>query len=62
MRSRWAELRSWNASMRPLIREAGYAGQRIVVLSPTDFATIHPQGLVTNDLLQQLGKLLTPAK
>jgi peptide/nickel transport system substrate-binding protein len=40
---------------KAMIREAGYAGQRIVVLSPTDFATIHPQGLVTNDLLQQLG-------
>jgi peptide/nickel transport system substrate-binding protein len=40
---------------KALIREAGYDGRRIVLLSPTDFATIHPQGLVTNDLLQRLG-------
>ncbi len=40
---------------KALIREAGYDGRRIVLLSPTDFATIHPQGLVTQDLLQRLG-------
>jgi peptide/nickel transport system substrate-binding protein len=40
---------------KALIREAGYDGRKIVLLSPTDFATIHPQGLVTQDLLQRLG-------
>jgi peptide/nickel transport system substrate-binding protein len=40
---------------RALIREAGYDGRPIVLLSPTDFATIHPQGLLTNELLRQLG-------
>ena len=40
---------------RAMIRDAGYNGAKVVLLSPTDFATIHPQGLVSNDLLRRLG-------
>jgi peptide/nickel transport system substrate-binding protein len=40
---------------RAEIRAAGYGGEKVVIISPTDFATIHPQGLVTNDLLRRLG-------
>src|SRR5258708_17170966 len=40
---------------RTLIREAGYHGERIVVLSPTDFPVIHQQSLVTLDLFKKLG-------
>ena len=41
--------------LRQLIRESGYAGEKIVILSPTDFATIAPFGQITNALLRQLG-------
>jgi peptide/nickel transport system substrate-binding protein len=38
-----------------MLREAGYAGQKVVVMNPTDFAAIHPLGLVTADILKQIG-------
>jgi peptide/nickel transport system substrate-binding protein len=40
---------------RKALKEAGYAGQRVVVINPTDFPAIHPLGLVTADLLKQIG-------
>jgi peptide/nickel transport system substrate-binding protein len=40
---------------RAAIREAGYAGERIVVINPTDFPTIGPFGQVTADLFRRLG-------
>jgi peptide/nickel transport system substrate-binding protein len=40
---------------RAALKAAGYAGQKVVVLNPTDFAAIHPLGLVTADLLKQIG-------
>jgi peptide/nickel transport system substrate-binding protein len=38
-----------------LIAEAGYKGEKIVLMTPSDFPTINALGLVTNELLRQLG-------
>ena len=38
-----------------MLKEAGYAGQKVVVMNPTDFAAIHPLGLVAADTLKQIG-------
>lgn len=38
-----------------MLKEAGYSGQKVVVMNPTDFAAIHPLGLVTADTLKQIG-------
>src|SRR3984957_18054055 len=38
-----------------MLKEAGYAGQKVAVMTPTDFAAIHPLGLVTADILKQIG-------
>jgi peptide/nickel transport system substrate-binding protein len=38
-----------------LIGEAGYGGERIVVLDPADIPQLHAEALVTNDLLRRLG-------
>jgi peptide/nickel transport system substrate-binding protein len=38
-----------------LIAEAGYKGERIVVLDPADNPQLHAEALVTNDLLRRLG-------
>ena len=32
---------------KKLLKEAGYSGQKVVVINPTDFAVIHPLGVVT---------------
>jgi len=40
---------------RRLIGEAGYNGERIVVLDAADIPQLHAEALVTNDLLQRLG-------
>lgn len=40
---------------RQMIKESGYNGEKIVILNPTDIATIHAHGLVTADLLKRLG-------
>jgi peptide/nickel transport system substrate-binding protein len=40
---------------RKALKDAGYAGQRVVIMNPTDFPAIHPHGLVTADLLKQIG-------
>ena len=37
------------------IRAAGYSGQKIVIINPTDFPTIGPFGQITADLLKRLG-------
>jgi peptide/nickel transport system substrate-binding protein len=42
-------------AVRAAIRESGYNGEKVGMLTPTDFATIHPMGLVSNDLLRRLG-------
>jgi peptide/nickel transport system substrate-binding protein len=38
-----------------LIGEAGYKGDRVVVLDAADIPQLHAEALVTNDLLQRLG-------
>lgn len=38
-----------------MLSEAGYAGQKAVIINPTDFASIAPFGDVTYDLLKKLG-------
>ena len=40
---------------RAMLRESGYAGQRVTVISPTDLGYLHNAGLVTEDLLRRLG-------
>jgi len=40
---------------KELIKEAGYNGEKIVVLSATDQPIVHSQALLTTDLLRQLG-------
>jgi len=42
------------AKAKALIKEAGYKGEKIVLLDPTDFAVLHSLALVTADLLRRL--------
>jgi peptide/nickel transport system substrate-binding protein len=41
--------------LKQLVRESGYAGEKIVILSPSDFATIAPFGQVGAALFRDLG-------
>jgi peptide/nickel transport system substrate-binding protein len=43
------------ARAREAIRQAGYAGERVVLMNPGDFPSIGPLGEVTADLLKRLG-------
>jgi peptide/nickel transport system substrate-binding protein len=43
------------AASRKAVHDAGYNGEKIVILNPTDYAFIHVAGLVTADLLTKLG-------
>lgn len=43
------------AAAKRLLQEAGYAGQKVVVINPTDFPLIGPLGQVTADLLKAIG-------
>jgi peptide/nickel transport system substrate-binding protein len=38
-----------------MLKEAGYAGEKVVVINPTDFPQIHPLGLITADTLKAIG-------
>ena len=40
------------AKAKQLIQEAGYKGEKIVVLSATDQPIVHSQGLVTTEITQ----------
>lgn len=40
---------------RAMLREAGYKGERVVIISPTDIASIGPLGQITDDLFRKLG-------
>jgi peptide/nickel transport system substrate-binding protein len=42
------------AKAKALIKEAGYHGEKVVLLDPTDYPTLHALALVTNDLLRRL--------
>jgi len=43
------------AKAKQLIKEAGYNGEKIVILSATDQPIVHSQGLVTTELLRSAG-------
>jgi peptide/nickel transport system substrate-binding protein len=43
------------AKAKQLIKEAGYKGEKVVVLSATDQPIVHSQGLVTTELLRSAG-------
>ncbi len=40
---------------RELLKEAGYNGEKVSIINPTDFPDIGPLGLVMNDNLKKLG-------
>ncbi|HEY0295148.1 MAG TPA: ABC transporter substrate-binding protein [Bordetella sp.] len=40
---------------RQLLKESGYAGEKVVIINPTDNIMIGPLGHVTADLLKQMG-------
>ena len=40
---------------RAMLAEAGYKGEKVVVISPSDFPTIGPLGEVTHDTLTRMG-------
>jgi peptide/nickel transport system substrate-binding protein len=40
---------------RALLKDSGYDGTKVVIISPTDNATLMPMGEVTADLLRRLG-------
>ncbi len=42
-------------ALRRELRDAGYAGERVVILSPSDLASVAPFGDVTAELLRKLG-------
>ena len=50
-----AAMRGDLAAGKRMLAEAGYAGQKVVVISPTDFPSVGPFGDVTYDLLKRLG-------
>ncbi len=43
------------AAAQAALKASGYAGQKVVVISPTDYADIGPLGSVTADLLRRMG-------
>jgi peptide/nickel transport system substrate-binding protein len=40
---------------RQAVQDAGYNGERVVILNPTDIVSIHPHGLLLADLLEKIG-------
>lgn len=40
---------------KTMLREAGYKGERVVIISPSDIASIGPLGQITDDLFRKLG-------
>jgi peptide/nickel transport system substrate-binding protein len=43
------------AAAKKMIQEAGYNGQKAVIINPTDFATIGPLGDITYDMFKKIG-------
>jgi peptide/nickel transport system substrate-binding protein len=43
------------ATAAKMVKEAGYDGQKAVIINPTDFPTIGPLGDITYDLLKKIG-------
>ena len=46
--------RDWDRAKR-LVAEAGYKGERVVLLDPADIPQLHAEALVTEELLKKLG-------
>jgi peptide/nickel transport system substrate-binding protein len=46
--------RNWDGAKR-LVAEAGYKGERVVLLDPSDIMQLHAEALVTEQLLKRLG-------
>ena len=42
-------------SAKAMIKEAGYNGQKAVIINPTDFATIGPLGDITYEMFRKIG-------
>jgi peptide/nickel transport system substrate-binding protein len=42
-------------ALRRRVREAGYNGEKVVIMNPTDYTFISSQGLLTADILGKLG-------
>ncbi len=40
---------------RQAVKDSGYAGERVVIINPTDYPTLYPQGMVAADLFTKLG-------
>jgi peptide/nickel transport system substrate-binding protein len=40
---------------KAMIKQAGYGGQKAVIINPTDFATIGPLGDITYDMFKKIG-------
>ena len=43
------------APARAMLKASGYAGEKVVLLNPTDLTTVGPLGDVTHDLLVKIG-------
>ncbi|HEY2615849.1 MAG TPA: ABC transporter substrate-binding protein [Acetobacteraceae bacterium] len=43
------------AAAKKMIQEAGYGGQKAVIINPTDFPTIGPLGDITYDMFKKIG-------
>lgn len=37
------------------LKDAGYNGEKVVIINPTDISSIHPHGLITADILKKIG-------
>ena len=46
--------RDWDRARR-LVTEAGYKGERVVLLDPADISQLHAEALITEQLLKKLG-------
>ena len=43
------------AKLRAAVKAAGYNGEKVVIINPTDYPSIGPTGVVTADLLKSIG-------
>jgi peptide/nickel transport system substrate-binding protein len=43
------------AAARQALKDAGYAGEKVALMTPTDFASIHAMTLVADDYLRGIG-------
>jgi len=43
------------AALRAAVKAAGYNGEKVVIINPTDYSVLSNQGLISADLLKRLG-------